>query len=74
MKKGNYVLVEDPGGVCAILTERLERVKAANRRNSMFSLLLAAGLLITAKAFADQKAKINELRKEVKELKQMRGD
>lgn len=74
MKKGNYVLVEDPGGVCAVLTERLERVKAANRRNSVCSILLAAGLLIVTKALTDQRTKISELRKDVKELKQMRGD
>jgi hypothetical protein len=74
MKKGNYVLVEDPGGVCAILTERLERVESANRRNGICSLLLAAGLLVTAKVITDQREKINELRKDVKELKRMRGD
>ena len=74
MKKGNYVLVEDPGGVCAILTERLERMKVSNRRNLIFSCLLAAGLLITTRVIADQKEKINGLRKDVKELKQMRGD
>lgn len=74
MKKGNYVLVEDPGGVCAILTERLERLKASNRRNTVFSCLLAVGLLAAAKVMADQKEKINGLRKDVKELKRMRGD
>ena len=74
MKKGNYVLVEDPGGVCAILTERLERAKAANKRNLIFSILLSAGLAITVKVLAEQKEKINDLRKDVKELKRMRGD
>ena len=74
MNKIKYIIADDTQGALPYIYDHIKKQRNLNDRVAFCTFLIGICLVITDKIIRKQNQKIEELSKEVQELKQARGE